>query len=56
MQTFRFAVMAAAALLTATAAGAQPTGRPPAKAAAKPGETLKQCRNCPEMVVIPPGW
>jgi formylglycine-generating enzyme required for sulfatase activity len=55
MQTFRVVLVAAAALLTVTAAEAQSTGRTPAKAAAKPGETFKQCRNCPEMVVIPPG-
>jgi formylglycine-generating enzyme required for sulfatase activity len=55
MQTFRLVITAAAVLLTVTAAEAQSTGRPPAKAAAKPGETFKQCRNCPEMVVMPPG-
>lgn len=22
---------------------------------AKPGQTFKECRNCPEMVILPPG-
>jgi formylglycine-generating enzyme required for sulfatase activity len=42
----------------AEAVGQQPAaGGPPARknAATKPGQTFKECRNCPEMVVVPPG-
>jgi formylglycine-generating enzyme required for sulfatase activity len=55
MQTFRIVLTLAAVLLAATNADAQSTRRGAAKAGAKPGETFKECRNCPEMVVIPPG-
>ncbi len=54
-----------AALLLATTAGAQSPARTPASAPsvskpgaalpAKPGAVFKECRNCPEMVVLPPG-
>jgi formylglycine-generating enzyme required for sulfatase activity len=55
MQTCRVMLMAAAVFLTVATADAQSTGRAQTKAATKPGETFKQCRNCPEMVLIPPG-
>ena len=55
MQKCRVMMIAVAVLSMVAASGAQTTGRAPAKPAAKPGETFKQCRNCPDMVVVPPG-
>jgi formylglycine-generating enzyme required for sulfatase activity len=43
----------AAALVVLPAAQGQTESR--ARAAPKPGQTFKECRNCPEMVVLPPG-
>ena len=46
-------------LLGGTEALAQPPAheRTPARKAAptKPGQSFKECRNCPELVVVPPG-
>src|SRR5688572_25125195 len=36
-------------------ASAQPAAQSKPKAPAKPGATFKECRNCPDMVVVPPG-
>src|SRR5687768_7025390 len=41
--------------LVATPAGAQSTPQKRAGVAAKPGASFKECRNCPDMVVIPSG-
>ena len=56
MTTVRIAVMAVALVAsTATLQFAQ-TQRPPAsQAKLKAGEKFKECRNCPEMVVLPSG-
>ena len=44
-----------ALIVVATAAGAQNTKPSPVGAASKKaGQTFKECRNCPEMVVMPP--
>jgi formylglycine-generating enzyme required for sulfatase activity len=45
--TARFALIAALAFAALSAAHGQ--------TAVKPGQTFKECRNCPEMVVLPPG-
>jgi formylglycine-generating enzyme required for sulfatase activity len=54
MATLRFRVAAAALgiLLTSPAAGTQDAGTAPSS---RPGHAFKECRNCPEMVVLPPG-
>ena len=41
--------------LVATPADAQSTARRTAKTPVKPGATFKECRNCPDMVVVPSG-
>ncbi len=51
-QLFPIAAMAAAWVALPAAQG-QTESR--ARAAPKPGQTFKECRNCPEMVVLPPG-
>ena len=48
--------MLVAVVLTTSLAQAQsarPAGAKPAPV--KPGQSFKECRNCPEMVVLPPG-
>jgi len=42
-------------VLMAVAGGEAQSTKPNAAAARKPGQTFKECRNCPEMVVVPPG-
>ena len=42
-------------LLTVTAAEGETTGRRAGQGRRQAGETFKECRNCPEMVVIPAG-
>ncbi|HJR71379.1 MAG TPA: SUMF1/EgtB/PvdO family nonheme iron enzyme [Gammaproteobacteria bacterium] len=49
---FRIVAMAAALAASAAAHGQAGNG---ARAALKPGQAFKECRNCPEMVVLPPG-
>ena len=41
--------------VVASPADAQSTARRTAKTPVKPGATFKECRNCPDMVVIPSG-
>ena len=49
-----FRIVAMAATLAASAAAHGQAGNG-ARAALKPGQAFKECRNCPEMVVLPPG-
>jgi formylglycine-generating enzyme required for sulfatase activity len=52
----RMLTLALAILVIAAATGdAQSTARPGVKPPAKPGSTFTECRNCPAMVVLPPG-
>ena len=56
MNSFRsLAVVAAFAVVLCPlqAVQAQASEKPPA--ALKPGDTFKECRNCPEMTVLPAG-
>lgn len=45
----------AATVLAAASGDAQSPPRKGVKPPAKPGSTFKECRNCPDMVVVPPG-
>ena len=54
MATSRIALILVAVLLAVVSGGAQ-SAHPNARTVRKPGETFKECRNCPELVVIPPG-
>jgi len=55
MTIARIALTMAVLLVAATSGDAQSIARKANKAPSKPGATFKECRNCPEMVVIPPG-
>jgi formylglycine-generating enzyme required for sulfatase activity len=55
MRMSRIALMLTAVWLATKSGEAQsPPGRN-AKVSPKPGATFKECRNCPDMVVVPPG-
>ena len=54
MTTSRIGLILLAVLLGTVSGDAQ-SARANAGAAKKPGQTFKECRNCPEMVVIPAG-
>ena len=51
----RFAIAAATAATLASAPTSQGQNDDGPRGAAKPGQTFKECRNCPEMTVLPPG-
>jgi len=51
----RILLLALAVLLAGASGDAQTTARGKGPGAMKPGATFKECRNCPDMVVIPPG-
>jgi len=58
LQPFLLVTAAAIAGLTIGLAHAQPGAAQPAKPVAdtpQPGSTFTECRNCPEMIVLPPG-
>jgi formylglycine-generating enzyme required for sulfatase activity len=50
----RLLCVVAAVMLAASSGDAQST-RATGTGALKPGEAFKECRDCPEMVVVPPG-
>ena len=51
----RFVIAAATAAILASAPTSQGQNDEGSRAVAKPGQTFKECRNCPEMTVLPSG-